>query len=636
MLNSRVETSFRLSSEVTPGRENTIKFFVSATLHIAQFSMASMLSTIVSSLTRCRWFLVVLASSLAIALSGCSLSQFETKAAQVPQLVVRTPGDPQSFNYAMNQAQPSVFSFIYDGLISENGVTGELEPALAESWEISEDNKQIVFTLREGLKWSDGEPLTADDVVFTYNDIFFNDRIPTDIRDIFRIGESRALPKVRKLDDRRVEFTVPDTFAPFLRTAGGIAILPEHALRESVFTNNRDGKPKFLSTWGTDADPKKIIGSGPYTMESYSPNQRLIFRRNPYYWRKDAQGNSQPYIERLIWQIVENSDTGLIQFRSGGLDMLEIGPSSFQLLKREEKRGNFTIKNGGPDFGTSFLCFNLNKGSRKGKPLVDPVRSRWFNTVAFRQAVAYALNREAMINNIYRGLGELQNSPISVQSPYFLSPKEGLKVYEYNPQKAKELLLGAGFKYNNKNQLLDADGNRVRFTMLSQAGSRISDAIGSHIKQDMSEIGIQVDFTPIDFAVMVDKILNTLEWEAYFGLITGGLEPNGGANVWLPDGQFHPFNQKPQPGQPPIEGREVATWEEEIGRLYIQGAREVDEAKRKEIYAETQRLAQEYLPFIHLVNSLSLTAVRDRVENVKYAALGGSLWNVYEIKALEK
>jgi len=582
-----------------------------------------------------RWFLVLLAFVVAIALSSCNPNNFRTAAAQVPQIVARTPGDPQSFNYALNQSSPNVFGFIYEGLITENGKTGEIEPALAESWDISEDNLQIVFTLRKGLKWSDGQPLTVDDIVFTYNDIYFNDQIPTDIRDVFRIGKSGALPKVRKIDDRRVEFTVPEPFAPFLRTAGGIAILPEHALRKSVETKNQDGKPQFLSTWGTDTDPTKIIGNGSYTLESYTVNQRLVFRRNPYYWRKDAQGNPLPYIDRLIWQIVESPDTALMQFRSGGLDILEIGPASFQLLKREEKRGKFTIYEGGPDFGTTFICFNLNKGRRNGRPLVDPIKSRWFNTVAFRQAVAYGINRQAMLNNVFRGIGELQNSPISLQSPYFLSPKEGLKVYDYNPDQARKLLLKAGFKYNNQGQLLDADGNRVRFTLISQAGNRTVDAIGSQFKLDMSKIGIQVDFNPIDFAVMVDRITNTLEWESYFGLITGSIEPNSGANVWSPDGGFHPFNQKPQPGQPPIEGREVADWEAEIGRLYIEGARELDEAKRKEIYGETQRLAQEYLPFIHLVNPLALAAMRDRLEGVEFTALGGTLWNIYELKVAE-
>ncbi len=442
------------------------------------------------------------------------------------------------------------------------------------------------------------------------------------------------MPKVSKLDARRVEFIVPEPFAPFLRTAGGSYILPEHVLRESVTANNKDGKPRFLSTWGTDTDPQKIVSNGPYKLESYSPNERVTFRRNSYYWRKDAQGNSQPYIERIVWQLVESSDTALIQFRSGGLDILEIGPTSFALLKREEKRGNFTIQNAGPDTGTIFITFNLNKGSRNGRSLVDPIKSRWFNTVAFRQAVAYGIDRQSMINNIYRGLGEPQNSPISVQSPYYLSPKEGIKAYNYNPEKAKELLLEAGFKYNN-NQLLDADGNRVRFTLLSPAGTGGRDTLGSQIQRDLSKIGIQVDLTPIDFGTLVDKLSNTFEWECHLISFTGSVEPHSGFNIWSPDGGLHSFNQKPLPGQTPLEGREVADWEEKIGQLYIQGSRELDETKRKAIYAETQRLAQEYLPFIHLVNPLALAAIRNDIQGVKYSALGDYRWNVYEFKDVE-
>ncbi len=593
-----------------------------------------MLSTILSTITRCRWFLLIFIS--AIALTSCNPAQFKTEAAQVPQLVDHVLGEPKTFNFALNQESASVFGLIYEGLITENGVTGKVEPDLAESWEISQDKRRIVFTLREGLKWSDGEPLTADDVVFTFNDIYFNKLIPTDLRDILRIGVSRALPKVRKLNDRQVEFTVPEPFAPFLRNAGGAPILPEHALRESITAKDRDGKPQFLSTWGTNTDPAKIIVNGPYKLETYTTSERVVFRRNPHYWRRDAQGNPQPYIERIVWEIVENTDTALMQFRSEGLDILEIRPSSFALLKHEEKREKFRIKNGGPDTGTSFIAFNLNKGHRpNGSPLIDPIKSRWFNTVAFRQAVAYAIDRQTMLNNIYRGLGERQNSPITVQSPYYLSPKEGLKVYDYDPERAKKLLLGAGFKYDAKGQLLDALGNRVRFTLLTNTGSPTADAICSQIKRDLSKIGIQVDFNPIVFNVLVEKLSSTLDWECYFGGISGGIEPASGANIWSVDGGLHSFNQKPRPGQPPIEGREVADWEEKISRLYIQGARELDEAKRKAIYAETQRLAQEYLPYIHMINPLSLTAVRDRIQGIKYSAIGGSLWNIYELKAIK-
>ena len=578
----------------------------------------------------------ILAVAAALIITACNPANFRSSAAQVSQLVLAASTDPKTFNYALIQESPNISSFTYEALATSNGITKEIEPGLAESWEMSEDSLRYVFTLRSGLKWSDGKPLTADDVIFSFNDIYMNKRIPTYTQDGLKIGVSKAFPKVRKLDDRRVEFVLPEPYAPFLRTiAAGIAIMPEHVLRKAVETNQSNGRPEFLSTWGVGTDPKKIIVNGPYTIDSYTPNERIIFRRNPYYWRKDAQGNQQPYIERVVWQIVESGETALMQFRSGGLDFIEIASRNFRLLKREEKKGNFTIYNAGPDSGTTFLTFNLNKGSRKGKPLVDPIKSRWFNNVAFRQAVAYALDRQAIINNTLRGLGKTQNSPVSVPSPYFLSPNEGLKVYDYNPKKAKEILLKAGFKYNSKDQLLDAEGNRVRFTLMGSAGSS-RPTVTPKIQQDLGKIGIRVDLQYLDFGVLGDKISNTLDWECWYGAITGGIEPANGYNVWAVDGNFHVFNQKPQAGQAAIEGREVSDWENKIHQLYIQGGKESDEAKRKAIYAQTQQISQENLPFIHLFNPLALAAARNTIENLKYTSIfpapGNYVWNIYEMK----
>lgn len=581
------------------------------------------------------WIFIVLAVFTTATVSACNPANFRSSATQIPQLVTSILSDPKTFNFALNSESPNVFGLIYEGLITENYDTGEIEPALAESWEISDDKLKIVFTLRDGLKWSDGQPLTVDDVVFTYNDIYFNKSIPTDVKDVMRIGESRKLPTVRKVDNRRVEFTVPEPFAPFLRSATGYPILPAHALKESIQTKDAEGRPTFLQKWGVDTPLDQIVVNGLYKLERYATSERVVFRRNPYYWRKNPKGKAQPYIERLVWQIVESTDTSLLQFRSGGLDSIGVTPDYFSLLKVQEKQGNFKIYNGGPAAGTTFIVFNLNKGRRDGKPLVDPVKSRWFNTLEFRQAVAYAIDRQTMINNTYRGLGQTQNSPISVQSPYYLSPEEGLKVYDYNQEKAKQLLLKAGFKYNAQNQLLDSEGNRVRFTLLTNAGNKIREAIGSQITQDLSKIGIQVDFTPLAWNTYTDKLANTLDWDVSMLGLTGGLEPNDGANVWNPEGGLHIFNQKPQAGQKPIEGWEVAPWEAKIGQLYIQAARELDESKRKAIYAETQRITQENLPFIYLVNPYALSAVRDRFEGIRFSALGGAFWNLYEIKIVQ-
>jgi peptide/nickel transport system substrate-binding protein len=575
--------------------------------------------------------LITIIAFTAMTMTACTSTKLKTSAAQVPQLVTSILSDPKTFNAALSSESPNIFGYTYEGLLTQNPIDGKIEGALAQSWEISPDKTKITFTMREGLKWSDGEPLTVDDVVFTYNDIYLNENIPTDIRDVLKIGKDRKLPTVKKIDNRRVEFIVPEPFRPFLLNTGA-SILPAHVLDKSVKTKNKDGKLEFLSKWGVDTPPEELIVNGPYKLERYDTSQRVVFRRNPYYWRKDAQGKSEPYIERIIWQIVESTDTALLQFRSGDLDSIGVSPDYFSLLKVQEKQGNFKIYNGGPSSSTSFMSFNLNKGKRDGKPLVDPIKSQWFNNVQFRQAVAYAIDRQTMLNNTFRGLGTPQNSPISVQSPYYLSPEQGLKVYKYNPDKAKELLLKAGFKYNQKNLLVDAQDNEVRFTLLTNAGNKIRESMGSQIKQDLSKIGIQVDFTPLAWNTFLDKLSNTLDWDTCLIGLTGGLEPNDGANVWSPDGGLHMFNQKPQAGQKPIEGREVAEWERKINELYIQGAQEFDEAKLKKIYGESQQLAQEYVPFIHLINPYSLSAVRNRFEGIKFSALGGLFWNIHEIR----
>ncbi len=181
---------------------------------------------------------VALALSCLLLLTGCHPTQFKTKAAQVSQLVLVTPSNPATFNYPLSQSPYSVFPFIYEGLVTENGITAELEPALAESWEISPDRQRITFTLRSGLKWSDGEPLTADDVLFTYQDIYLNEKIPTVYRDFLRIGSTGAFPSVKTLDRRRVEFTLPEPFAPFVRYTARLAILPVHGLRSSVLSTD--------------------------------------------------------------------------------------------------------------------------------------------------------------------------------------------------------------------------------------------------------------------------------------------------------------------------------------------------------------------------------------------------------------
>lgn len=577
-----------------------------------------------------KWLAFIFAVLLLLPITACNPQTLLANPDAPPQLTLSILSDPKIFNpvLAGDKTSADVGRMIFDGLVSANPITGELDPALAESWEISEDDLEIIFTLRPQLKWSDGHPLTANDVVFTYNQLYFNPEIPSGTRDVLKIGQSGALPEVSKLNDSQVKFTLPEPFAPFLGTTV-TEILPAHILSKTVEQKDRDGKLLFLSTWTVNTPPEKIVASSAYKIASYTTAQRVVFVENPYYWKKDVVDEDIPYIKKIVWEIVESTDNALLQFRSGSLDAIGVSPQNFSLLKKEEDKGNFTIYNGGEAYGITFIMFNLNQGEKNGKPVVNPIKSDWFNNVKFRQAVSYGIDRERMIKNIYRGLGEPQLSNVSKQSPFFY---DGLAGYPYNPEKAKELLLEAGFTYNKKGQLFDKDGNLVSFVLNAGTGSATGEAIGNQIEQDLAKIGIKVNFRTINFNVLIGKTDNSLDWDSILLSFTGGNEPNDGFNLWSPDGTSHLFNQPAQG----LEGRVVADWEAEIGRLYIEAARELDEEKRKLIYAEVQQIVSEKLPVIFLVNPLSMAAVRNKIEGVEYSALGGAFWNLDELKITKK
>ena len=584
-----------------------------------------------------RWSILLLVLAIAIGIASCR-PVISASSAQVNrnQLVSAILSDPKTFNPALNSSVPKIFDYVSEGLIGTNG-KGEIEPALAESWTISLDKKTITFTLKNNLKWSDGAPLTIDDVLFTFNEVYFNDDIPTDVKDAFKIGKARKLPTVKKVSDNRIEFTTPEPFAPFLRSLD-IGVLPAHKLRSTVTQKDSQGKPLFLSTWGINTKPTDLVSNGMFVLDSYMPAERLVFKKNPYYWRKDSKGIQQPYINKFIWQIVDSADTALMQFRSGNLDAYGVSPSFFTLLKKEEQKGGYQIYNGGPATGTSFISFNLNEGERDGKPLVDPIKSRWFNNVKFRQAIAYGIDRQRMINNIYRGLGAPQDSPISVPSPYYFSREQGLPVYDYNPKKSRELFADAGFKYDEQNKLIDDGGNPERFTFLTSADSKGGGQVATQIKQDLEKIGVDVDVTPIAFSLLVDRIDNSLQWESLLIGFTGGIEPNDGANFWSVDGGSHIFNLKPQKGKPQITDRRIAKWEKKIDDLYIQAAQELDEVKRRQLYIESQIVTQKNLPCIYLVNPLMFSAIRNRVKGIEYSPIKESptFWNAYELTTIDK
>ncbi|MBD2104889.1 ABC transporter substrate-binding protein [Leptolyngbya sp. FACHB-261] len=553
------------------------------------------------------------------------------------QLVLSTTSDPKSFNPILGENSLEDVSLVFDGLVRLNGLTGRVEPELAESWEIDNTGKRIRFTLRDGLQWSDGQPLTADDVLFTFEDVIFNEQIPARQRDVMRIGQSNRFPALRKLNEQQIEFILPEPFAPFLVTLDA-PILPKHVLENTVQNLNSNGNPQFLTTWTVETNVQQIVGSGPYRLKQYRPGERVLLERNPYYWRRTAQGAAEPLIERLVVQVMDSRDTQLLRFRSQELDFYNLRPEDFQLLKQEEERGQFTIYNGGPPPNSTWITFNQSRARnpKTGKPLVRPERSRWFRDLAFRQAVAHALDRQALVNNVFRGLGKVQDSPLAEQNPYYLAPDAGLVTYPYDLERAKAILQAAGYTYNSQGQLLDDQSNPVRFVLNTNAGNTIREAIGTQIQHDLAQIGIIVDFVPVAFNTLLEKMDVRRDWECILLSLPSSIEPNSEASFWRSDGRLHSFNQPPSTEEGTLPGYQVYPWEKQIDHLLIAAAQTYDEQERKALYGQFQQLVQEQLPVIHLGNPLTLTAVRRRVRGVKFSAIGGGLWNLPELSLVKE
>ena len=517
---------------------------------------------------------------------------------------------PKTFNLPISQETSSStpLSFLFTGLTETNGVTTEVEPALAESWKFSEDGLLWTFHLRKGVSWFDGEPFTADDVVFTYNDIIYNEDIATGMRDLLTVEGKKMT--VEKVDDYTVRFTLPVPYAPLLRHLG-TAIMPKHILEDAV------KKGTYMTNWGVDTPPHKIIGTGPFMMKKYLPDDRIIFQRNPHYWKVDKEGNQLPYLYGMIMLIVPSIDTQLLKFQAGEIDLYGMRGEDYAILKPKEKQDNFTVTEGGPTFGSAFVILNWS--------LPDPVKFKWFNNRRFRKALAHAIDRQTFIDNVMYGFGVPQWSPVSPAVEAFYNPE--VNKYPYDLDRAGKILREAGFILK-EGKLYDPDGHKVEFELFTNSGNSVREALGTLVTDDLKKLGMNVHFRPLDFNLLVQKLTTKPrgDWDAIILGLTGGVEPHGGANVWKSDGELHSWNYDP-------ENR--YDWERKVEELFNKGVQELDPKKRKLIYDQWQVIASEELPFLYTALSTYLSAARNTLKNTRPTAYGGTLWNV-EMLYLEK
>lgn len=526
---------------------------------------------------------------------------------------------PKTFNpfNTKDNISAQMSEIMYDGLVTTDVVTGKTIPKLAKSFSVN--GKEYIVNLRHGLKWSDGKPITADDVVFTWQNIIFDGFGNTSTRDSVMIDGK--IPTVEKIDDYTVKFVTPEPFAPFLRMLSS-PIAPKHIFQPAV---NR-GREYFDGFLSTNTNPKEFVTSGAFRLKEYVPAQRVVFERNPNYYEINKDGKKLPYLDKLVYLIVGDINNQVLKFEGGELDEISLQGANVARFKEMEKHSDFTVFNIGPDTGTMYLSMNMNnRKNEKGKYYVDQKKQVWFQDKNFRQAVDYAIDRKNMVFNIANGLGYPLFTPETLNS-IFLNKK--LKPYDKNIEKSKELLKKSGFTWDKAGHLIDKFGNHVEFDLYTNAGNTEREAIGVMVKQDLEDLGMKVNFKPIEFNSLVNKLMASLDWDMVIMGFTGSpLEPNGGKNVWLSDGTLHIFNQRLERDA----NSPRYAFEKRIDYLYTQGALATKFEDRKKYYDEYQAIVYDEKPLIYIYSPIRIVALRKKFKNIYPTSLGGVTHNIEEI-----
>ncbi len=520
--------------------------------------------------------------------------------------------DPRTLNPAVAQETSStaVLSDLFTGLTKTDLKTMQVVPDLAQGWEEKEGGRVYIFHLKRGIRWSDGQPFSAEDVVFTYRDIYLNPNIPNSTGDMFRgilKSEEDVRNFVKKLDSYTIEFRLPEPFAPFLNALSA-PILPKHKLERFV----KEGT--FMTAWNVSTDPREIVGTGPYVLKRYIKGLMVEYEANPYYYEFDQEGRRLPYIKRKIGYILQDPDTALLKYSLGEVDYMGVRPQDVLFMSRLK---NTTLYDLGPTPSTTFLAFNQNPNSS-----IPKYKLKWFQNRDFRRAISHAIDREGMCYLVYNGLADPLYGPITpANRPYYT---EGLfPVYDYNLKKARAILERLGFKDRNGDGWLeDPEGNTLELVLLTNAGNKEREAMGNMIKEDLEKIGIKVIFRPIDFNSLVSRLTSPpYDWEAVIIGLTGSMDPYFGRNVWHSSGTLHMWN--PRQKSPQTE------WERKVDELFDMGARETNPEKRVEIYRRAYRIIAEEEPMIFLTTPKSMLAARNKFEN-----LFPTVWGWYKEEAL--
>jgi peptide/nickel transport system substrate-binding protein len=532
------------------------------------------------------------------------------------KLVIAQRSEPRTFNpvVAVDQNAHGVNARLYADLIHINRATQKTEPALAKSWTVSRDGTQFTLKLRRGLRFSDGQPFDADDVLFSFK-VYLDEQVHSPQRDLLLISGKPF--KVEKLDAYTVRFIFPLPYAPAERVFDDVAILPRHLLEKDY----QEGK--IGQDWMLNTPPDKIAGLGAFRLKQVVPGDRIVLERNPYYWKIDAKGQRLPYLDELTFVVVPTQDAQVIRFEAGDSQIISgLSADNYAALEAEQKARHFKLYDAGPGLEYNFLLFNLNDDLEGRLPEIAR-KQKWFRDVRFRQAISAAIDRAGIVRLVYRNRAAALATHVSPGNKAWFN--SAIPVPVRSLPHARELLKVAGFSWTGDNTLIDSTGQPVEFSIVVSSSNAQRNQIATLVQADLKAIGIAAHMVPVEGRSASDRVLNTHDYEAVvMGLVSGDADPTPDMNVLISNGQTHLWHMG--------EKTPATPWEAELDQLMAKQLGTMNYQQRKKIYDRVQEILAQQLPMIYLASPNILVGAQENLGNFHPAIIEQyTFWNADEL-----
>jgi peptide/nickel transport system substrate-binding protein len=494
------------------------------------------------------------------------------------------PTDYSTFNpFAVvdSNSLPSLLSA--GGLFRIDPTTRDYVPYMAKSYTVSSDNLTWTFTLRKGMKWSDGKPITADDWVSTAQ-IHEDAAVGSNSYDSFVFGGGKII--VSKVDALTVKIVLPLFFVDALVTLG-FDVYPDHVFGAAYRSG---GASAVKNLWAKTVNPTEVVSSGAFRLKTYTAGQSTQLERNPFFgeWNRDSARKPLPYLD--AYSVIVGD--GFTKFQSGETDTVSPVGTQLQILETGIANGSIKAvlkKNYSQAASSNWITFNFNRSS-------DPEKQRLFRSDAFRQAISHLTNRAKVISDVFTGnAAPAYTSVYGVFQDWISSTAAK---FDFNLQAAKDLLATLGYAtLNTDGYLTDSTGKVLEFDLATNSGNTARESMVNIFVADAKLAGVKVNPKFIPFNDLVSQMLSTGTDRVFDGILlglSGGSQDYPlGINVLKCTGNLHAFNKS---------GACLFLWETQLETLFNQGSVILDRAARIVIAKQAQDLEAQHQPFVYIAS----------------------------------